>query len=73
MMETYISDFHTSFYVPEIQKLVFHHPHVRIIGTAHYGNTHRKSSKLSRSYQDLLHHSYYDERVVAIFAHQIQS
>ena len=32
MMETKISGFHTSFYIPAIQKLVFHLPHVRILG-----------------------------------------
>ena len=28
-----ISDFHTSFYIPAIQNLDFHLPHVRILGT----------------------------------------
>ena len=37
MMETTISDFHTSFYIPAIQKLAFHLPHVRILGTNHCG------------------------------------
>ena len=35
MMETTISDFHTSYYIPAIQKLAFHLPHVRIHGTNH--------------------------------------
>ena len=33
MMETTISNFHTSLYIPEIQKLAFHIPHVQIMGT----------------------------------------
>ena len=38
MMETTISDFHTSFYIPAIQKLAFHMTHVHILGTNHCGN-----------------------------------
>ena len=41
MMETTISDFHTSFYIPAIQKLDFHIPHVRILGTNHCGEMRR--------------------------------
>ena len=37
MMETKISDFHTSFYIPAIQKMSFNLPHVRILGTNHCG------------------------------------
>ena len=37
MMETSISDFHTSFYIPAIHKLAFYLPHVRIFGTNHCG------------------------------------
>ena len=37
MMETTISDFHTSLYIPAIHKLAFHLPHVRILGTNHCG------------------------------------
>ena len=32
MMETTISNFHTSFYIPETQKLAFHIKHVQILG-----------------------------------------
>ena len=35
MMETTIYNFHTSFLIPEIQKLVFHILHVQILGTNH--------------------------------------
>ena len=37
MMETTISESHTSFYIPTIQKLAFNLPHVRILGTNHCG------------------------------------
>ena len=37
MMEIFISYFHTSLYIPEIKRLVFHLPHVRLLGTHHCG------------------------------------
>ena len=37
MMETTIDDFHNSLYIPAIQELDFHLPHVRILGTNHCG------------------------------------
>ena len=45
MMETTISDFRTSFYIPAIQKLVFHLPHVRILFTNHCGEMRRTAFK----------------------------
>ena len=42
MTETYINDFHTIFYIPEIQKLEFHLPHVRILGKNHHVNKRRE-------------------------------
>ena len=45
MMETTISDFHKSFYIPDIQKLGFHLPHVRILGTNHCGEMRRTAFK----------------------------
>ena len=39
MMETTNTNFHTSFYIPEIQKLEFHIPHVQILGTNHCGES----------------------------------
>ena len=42
MMETTISNFHTSFFfIPEIHMLAFHIPHVQILGTNHCGESHR--------------------------------
>ena len=54
MMETTISDFHTSFYIPAIQKLAFHLPHVRIIGTNHCGELRRTAFKRCELFQDVL-------------------
>ena len=71
--ETTISDFNTSLYIPAIQKLAFHLPHVRILGTNHCGEMRRTDFKRRELFQYFLCRCDYDERVVAIFAHQIQS
>ena len=73
MMDTTISEFHTSFYIPAIQKSVFHLPHVRIIGTNHCGETRRTAFKLRESFQDVLCFRDYAERVVASFSNHIKS
>ena len=38
-MEKTFSNFHTSFFIPEIQKLEFHIPHIQILGTNHCGDS----------------------------------
>ena len=73
MMETTISDFHTSFYIPAIQKLAFHLPHVRILGTNHCGAMRRTAFKQRELFQYSLCRRDYSERVVARFSHQIKS
>ena len=73
MMETTISDFHTSFYIPDIQKLAFNLPHVRILGTNHCGELRRTVFKRRELFQDVLCHRDYADRVVASFSNQIQS
>ena len=73
MLEISISYFHTSLYIPEKQISAFHLPHVRIIVTHHCGNTRREEIKYPCSFQDVLGWCDYSERVVASFAHQIQS
>ena len=73
MMETTISGFHTSFYIPAIQKLAFHLPHVRILGTNHCGEMRRTAFKRRELFKDVLCRRDYDEIVVASFANQIQS
>ena len=45
MMDISTADFNTSFYIPEIKKLEFHLPHVRVLGTNHCSNTLREAFK----------------------------
>ena len=73
MMETTIYNFHTSFYIPEIQKLAFHLRHVQIMGINNCGDSCRTEFKRRKSFQDVLCRRDYSERVVSIFPHQIQS
>ena len=73
MMETTISDFHAIFYIPAIQKLAFHLPQVRILGTNHCGELLRTAFKRRELFQDVLCRRDYAERVVASFANQIKS
>ena len=73
MMETTISDFHTSFYIPAIHKLDFHLPHVRILGTNHCGELRRTAFKRNELFQDILCLCDQADGVVAIFANQIKS
>ena len=68
MMETTISNFHTSLYIPAIQKLEFHLPHVRILGTNHCGELRRTAFKRRELFQDVLCCRDYAERAVASFA-----
>ena len=73
MMETTIYNFHTSFYIPAIHKLVFHLPHVQILGTNQCGESCQTAFKRRKSFQDVLCRRDYADRVVASFSHQIQS
>ena len=73
MTETTISDFLTSFYIPAIQNLAFHLPHVHILGTNHFGTMQRTAFKRRELFQDFLCPRNYAERVVSSFSHQIQS
>ena len=50
-----------------------HLSHVRILVTHHCGNTRREAFNHPCSFQDVLDCCDYSERVVDIFAHQIQS
>ena len=54
IMEISISCFHTSFYIPEIQRLAFHLPYVRILVTHHCGNTRCEAFKYPCTFQDVL-------------------
>ena len=73
MMETSIAEFHTSFYILEIQNIVLNIPHVPILGTSHCDNTKQEAFKCISDFQDLLCHLDYAEQVVASFSHQIKS
>ena len=68
-----MSNFHTSFYIPAIQRLAFHLPHVHIFGTNHCGEMRHTAFKQRELFQDVLCRCDYAERVVADFANQIQS
>ena len=72
-MDTSISNFHTSFYIPEIQKLAFNIPRVQILGTNHCGDSRRTAFKRRKSFQYVLCRRDYAGRVVAIPPHKIQS
>ena len=73
MMNTTISYFCTSFYIPANHKLVFALPHVQILGTNHCGDSRQTTFKHRESFQDVLCCHDFSYRVVAIFAHQIHS
>ena len=60
-------------YIPEIQKLEFHLPHVRILGTHHRGKKRCEAFKLWGNLHYVLCSRGFLERVVSIFSHQIQS
>ena len=71
-MEKTIYNFHTSFYIPSIQRLDFHLPHVRILGKNHCGELQHTAFKLSEIFKDVLFCHRYAERIVSSFAHKIQ-
>ena len=73
MMETTISNFHTSFYIPEIQKLAFHIPHIQILVANHCGDYLQTAFKRRKSFQDWICYCDYADRLVTSFSHQIQS
>ena len=73
LLETLISEFHSKYYIPAIQKLAFHFPHVHIIGTHHRGKEHHESFRRSRKHHDALCRSDCAEWIVSSFTHQIQS
>ena len=73
MMEKTISDFHTNFYIPAIQKLDSHLSHVRILGTNHSGEMQHTAFKRHKLFQDVLCRCDYSERMVSNFANKIQS
>ena len=73
MMRTKIYDFNTSIYISAIQRLVFHLPHVLILGTNHCGELQHTAFKGRALFNDVLCRCDTDERVVSIFVHPLQS
>ena len=73
MIEKSIADLHTSFYIPLIQQLLFHLPHVSILGTDHWGKSLHEAFKCRRAYKDLFCGRGYADIMVASFEHEIQS
>ena len=66
------SDFRTSFYIPATQKLALHLPNERIIVKNHCGTMQCTALKRRELFQDVLFCRDYYEKVVTIFARQIQ-
>ena len=56
-----------------MQRLGFHLPHVRILGTNHCGEMRRTAFKRRELFQDVLCCRDYADRIVASFSNQIQS
>ena len=54
MMETKVSGFHTSLYIPAIQQFPFNLPHVRILGKNHCGEIRRTSFKRRELFQNVI-------------------
>ena len=69
MREKTVSDFHTSFYIPTIQKLDLHLPYVHILGTIHCGAMQHTAFKRRALFQYVLCRRDYAERVVVGFSH----
>ena len=65
--------FHEKFYIPAIQKLEFHLPHVRIFGNHYCAKERCGEFKCQGNLHDVLCRRDYAERVVSSFAHQIKS
>ena len=73
LIEKSITQFHEKFYIPEIQKLAFHLPHVRILGNLHCDKERHDEYKRRRNLYDVLYRRDYADRVVYSFTNQIQS
>ena len=72
MMEKKNSKFHTRYYIPAIQQLAFHLPHMRIFVTNHCGGMQRTAFKQRELFQDVICRRDYAEKVVTSFSNQIQ-
>ena len=73
VMESSVVEFNQDFYIPAIQNLAFHLPHVFILGAHHFGNMHQEAFNSRSNLQDVLCLLDYSEHVIASFVHQIQN
>ena len=73
MIETYVTNFHTSFFISDMQNILFCLPHIHIIGTNQCDNTRREAFNCRIKNQDVLYPRSYAEKGVSSFEHQIQS
>ena len=71
MVDKSIAEFHTSSYIPDIEKRPFYLPHVSIIGVHNFGGKFHEEFKHLESFQDMLFFRDYAERLVASFTQQI--
>ena len=69
MTETTIYNFHTSFYIPEIQKFAFHITNIQILVKNHCGDSCRTAFKHREQFQDVLCRRDHAEMLVSIFFH----
>ena len=73
LLETLISEFNEKYCTPEIKKLTYHLPHVRILVAHHCEKEHREVFKIQIKQHDVLCWRDYSEQIVSSFDHQIQS
>ena len=66
-------NFMKKYNTPEIQKLVFHFPHVRILERHHRGKQWHETFKLRIIQHDVLCWRNYTDQIISSFSHQIQS
>ena len=63
LKECNIADFHKNFYKPTTQKLAFHLPYVRILGTNHCGKMRKEAFKERQDRKDVITRCDYAERL----------
>ena len=73
LLETSITEFHEIFCILEIQKMAFHLPHVRILGTHHCGKERREAFKHHGNSYVVLCRFGYEELLVSSIDRQIRS
>ena len=72
LKERIIAEFHKNFYKPVIQKLAFHLPHVRMLGTNNCGKMCREYFKARQDKKDVITRRDYAEQLTEKFPVQIQ-